>query len=363
MHTDEVGATEERPVQWTCRLCLTDRKQHESLFEDQNHQMIGWICELTSLKIEHIVNAPASLCSECKACLDEFESFRAMCLANDKTFQEKYVPIDTTNEIVEIFHVSDEAKGSIPEKECLYTCTDEEVVDGGIANEQNTMVVEIETQNCLNNETDEFEIYYLNPSKENELSTNQSAPEEKDLKFTTGVTPGKKFCTVCNKYVNRLAQHKLIHKEFRPFQCEYCSKGFNQMSNLKKHVRLHTKEKPYLCSECDKGFTNSTELKIHVRSHTQERPFTCADCGKSFVTSGHLVRHTRTHTGQKPYGCDICKAKFSTSSHLVRHKRLHSMEHPYDCDTCGERFMRREHLKAHKCKPVKVQGKSKIQII
>ncbi|XP_055642181.1 zinc finger protein 184-like isoform X2 [Toxorhynchites rutilus septentrionalis] len=112
----------------------------------------------------------------------------------------------------------------------------------------------------------------------------------------------KKLCTVCNKFVARLSRHRLIHKNIKLLQCEFCSKGFNHMGSLKKHIRTHTKEKPYLCNWCDKGFTTSTDLKVHVRSHTQEKPYGCDQCGKCFTTSGHLLRHTRSHhSGEKLY--------------------------------------------------------------
>ncbi|EAT44077.1 AAEL004512-PA [Aedes aegypti] len=315
--------------------------------------MVELICDLTSLKIEHIPNSPASLCSECKTCLEQFESFRAMCLANDKIFRDTYILNDKQEKTVEILTVTETGEQQTEEQEYLYTTIDE-IQDEELQDNQGTLVVEIDKLDELNSETDEYEIYYSNPSKEIQLKTNQSSSEEEhptQLESTPRNTNGRKLCMICNKYVNRLAQHQLIHKEIRPFQCEFCSKGFNQMSNLKKHIRLHTKEKPYLCNQCDKGFTNSTELKIHVRSHTQERPFTCEECGKSFVTSGHLARHSRSHSGLKPYGCDVCSAKFSTSSHLVRHKRIHSKELPYRCATCDGRFMRTEYLRAHKCNP------------
>ncbi|XP_065089303.1 zinc finger protein 660-like [Ochlerotatus camptorhynchus] len=137
----------------------------------------------------------------------------------------------------------------------------------------------------------------------------------------------KKRCKVCNKFVLKLADHQVIHWETRPYQCEYCPKGFNQRYKLTTHIRTHTNEKPHVCSQCDKRFTNPADLKIHIRSHTQERPFKCKNCNKSFITSGHLLRHAQTHSGLKRYSCDICEAKFSQNTHLLRHKQVHLKKH------------------------------------
>ncbi|XP_062546515.1 RB-associated KRAB zinc finger protein-like [Armigeres subalbatus] len=343
--------SENRSVELTCRLCLTERKHSQPLFVEQ--LLVEWIRGLTSLKIEHIQNAPASLCLECKTSLESFESFRAMCLSNDNIFHDTYVQTTIQNEMVEILHIEEEPDEASQDHEALNMKIVE--VQDEILNNSHDMVVEIEENEAIIDEPDAYEVLYLDTASGSPLRRSHGALEENlssQAEQKPGETNGKKFCEICNKYVNRLTQHQLIHKEVRPFQCTYCSKGFNQLCNLKKHVRIHTKEKPYLCSECDKGFTNSTELKIHMRIHTQERPFECTECGKSFVTSGHLVRHARSHSGSKPYECNVCKAKFSTSSHLVRHKRIHSMEKRYECVSCAERFMRKENLRAHKCRMV-----------
>ncbi|XP_065089305.1 zinc finger protein 184-like [Ochlerotatus camptorhynchus] len=356
MHTDVIEMKEERSIELTCRLCLTEREHYQPIFEDTSPSMVEWIRDLTSLEVVQIPNTPASLCLECVGILKNFESFRATCLSNDKLFVELFLQ----KEIVEILDNPEENEAQTREKECLEKEI-EDIHEGNqeqiLRYENHNIAIDIVEHDAQTDEPDEYEVYNLDTATEsNRDGTNKVRKPKKCMSQLEPVAAdgiSKKLCTICNKFVNRLTQHQLIHNEIRPFQCEYCSKGFNQMCNLKKHIRMHTKEKPYLCSWCDKGFTNSTELKVHTRSHTQEKPFKCKDCGKSFVTSGHLVRHARSHSGLKPYSCDVCQAKFSTSSHLVRHKRLHSMEYPYSCSVCDERFMRTEYLKAHRCKLLK----------
>lgn len=284
MYIDGTEKSENSSVELTCRLCLTEKKHSQPLFVEQ--LLVEWICGLTSLKIEHIPNAPASLCLECKISLENFESFRAMCLSNDNIFNNMYVRTTVQNEMVEILHIVEEPDETSQDHQALNIKMVE--IHDEIHNSSHDMVVEIEENKEITEEPEAYEVMYLETASGSPPIRNHGALEDNFLAQSEqkpGETNGKKFCKICNKYVNRLTQHQLIHKEVRPFQCTYCSKGFNQLCNLKKHVRIHTKEKPYLCSECNKGFTNSTELKIHMRIHTQERPFECIECGKSFVTS------------------------------------------------------------------------------
>ncbi|XP_065089302.1 zinc finger protein 3 homolog [Ochlerotatus camptorhynchus] len=164
-----------------------------------------------------------------------------------------------------------------------------------------------------------------NGTEENESGrdTEESEKNNSLLELMKANDKSKQHCTICNKFVLKLTDHQLIHKEISPYQCKYCPKGFNQINKLTMHTRTHTKEKPYVCIQCDKSFRNSGDLKVHIRSHTQERPFKCKECKKSFISISHLMRHNKTHSGLKPYSCDICQAKFSQNSHLSRHKQVH----------------------------------------
>ncbi len=67
-----------------------------------------------------------------------------------------------------------------------------------------------------------------------------------------------------------LKGHKRVHSQERPFQCNYCEKGFKQKCNLRTHERRHLGEKPYRCDTkgCQKAFTTSSDLNRHTRMTT-----------------------------------------------------------------------------------------------
>lgn len=60
---------------------------------------------------------------------------------------------------------------------------------------------------------------------------------------------------------------------FRPFECIYCLKHFNEKGNLKIHLRIHTKEKPYICNfeDCQKSFRTKGHRKDHLMRHIRNQ--------------------------------------------------------------------------------------------
>lgn len=84
-----VGPSGGQSTASVCRLCFTERRQHELAFIGS--QLQEWIEMLTSVKIVHVPNAPTSLCQVCKAILEGYDKFREMCHANDRMFQETFL--------------------------------------------------------------------------------------------------------------------------------------------------------------------------------------------------------------------------------------------------------------------------------
>ncbi|XP_029714604.2 zinc finger protein 32-like [Aedes albopictus] len=340
----------------TCRLCLTDSDNSQFIFESDSISLDVWIEDLTSLKITNIPNAPASLCLNCRNTLKNFEDFRKMCFTNNATFNELYVENDPQNYIL---HSENNSKDVAEQNVFEYmNSKSPEMVESLRPDSLVTLKIEIDESSI-----DQIEERKPEPTgqiqfDESSLSSIDQVEERKPEptgQIQTKDKPairGQKICPVCNRLVSALGKHLTTdHKNYQPFQCEYCSRRFNAHGNLLKHIRRHLQMKTHICPHCEKGFTNTGELKVHIRVHTNEKPYTCSECGKSYKTSGMLCRHVQTHEGRRPHTCDICQAKFYTVEHMKRHKTLHTGERPYSCNVCNKKFTRPSaaRVSAHKC--------------
>lgn len=194
-------------------------------------------------------------------------------------------------------------------------------------------------------------------------------------------------CFQCGKvfhYKGYMELHLRTHSQYKAFECNICQKKFTQVSNLNLHVRTHTKEKPFACERCPKFFSTSSNLKVHLKIHTGIKDHTCSLCSKAFKTASELKSHEGTHSqiknkickicgksfyktaylnvhvknvnyGVKKYKCDNfnCNKVFSNSSNLIAHRRVHSGEKPYVCkqDGCTAKFNQSSslvrHIKSH----------------
>jgi hypothetical protein len=55
-------------------------------------------------------------------------------------------------------------------------------------------------------------------------------------------------------------------KRKRGHECDVCEKVFDSPSKLAEHKRIHTNEKPFECDVCDKAFRQLGHLKVHMRT-------------------------------------------------------------------------------------------------
>ena len=234
-------------------------------------------------------------------------------------------------------------------------------------------------------------------SQSNTLATSHNKPTENNEQSDSNC----KYCNASFPSNYKLRCHlETMHRNERPFECDFCSKHYRWFESLRLHVAAkhqamtlnandngtqrqqrrrklkptvqckdcgeecagqyalrrhikasHADKRPFVCSICDKRFKCRSAMAQHVRTHTGEKLFSCEFCGKQFGRNSYLVLHRRGHTGEKPYKCDQCDYATTGSGSLKIHQMLHYGKKDYVCTHCPQKFLRRchllEHLKRH----------------
>ncbi|KAJ6662396.1 hypothetical protein lerEdw1_011809, partial [Lerista edwardsae] len=146
------------------------------------------------------------------------------------------------------------------------------------------------------------------------------------------------------KLIKQLGEHK------RVYQCNICSKMFQNSSNLSRHIRSHG-DKLFKCEECAKLFSRKESLKQHVSyKHSRnevdnEYRFRCATCEKAFRIESALEFHN-CRTDDKTFQCEMCFRFFSTNSNLSKHKKKHG-DKKFACEICNKLFYRKDVMLDH----------------
>ncbi|XP_077198880.1 PR domain zinc finger protein 15 isoform X2 [Paroedura picta] len=146
------------------------------------------------------------------------------------------------------------------------------------------------------------------------------------------------------KLIKQLGEHKRI------YQCNICSKMFQNSSNLSRHIRSHG-DKLFKCEECAKLFSRKESLKQHVSyKHSRnevdnEYRYRCATCEKAFRIESALEFHN-CRTDDKTFQCEMCFRFFSTNSNLSKHKKKHG-DKKFACEICNKLFYRKDVMLDH----------------
>ena len=119
------------------------------------------------------------------------------------------------------------------------------------------------------------------------------------------------YCTKIFPNVTTKTRHERIHSKEKPHQCIYCRKGFTDLMTKTRHEKTHRGEKPYLCKYCNDSFAQLIERNIHERIHQVKKHYQCKFCNKSFLDEASMIIHERVHTGEKPFHCKYCNKAFS----------------------------------------------------
>lgn len=184
--------------------------------------------------------------------------------------------------------------------------------------------------------------------------------------------------TLDTKVENR--QHDMTHRDFKPFQCPVCNKGFRLSVHLKRHQVTHKNQNKSPMLDPRHGVSES-EFRSHFNPDTrttspdpsdvkalgldirvkpeiwnqltsdekvlplqeedsptlfdnpllavqstngvERKSHQCLTCLKCFPSPSKLNRHMLSHTGQRPFSCQMCDKSFRQQTHLRVHSRTH----------------------------------------
>ncbi|CAH0721529.1 unnamed protein product, partial [Brenthis ino] len=178
------------------------------------------------------------------------------------------------------------------------------------------------------------------------------SPDQKNKKVHACPFNG---CTAVFNRPYRLAQHRLVHVNIKPFQCSHknCTKEYTSKSHLDRHINSAHKETEidilHCCPKCMKKYVNRQNLKRHMKvSHTENnKPFSCDICKLYFKKKHQLRAHMYIHNGIKTFRCLLCDREFVTLYEKKKHMRNHKT---YTCEHCDIKFNRWTDLMTHKKK-------------
>lgn len=60
---------------------------------------------------------------------------------------------------------------------------------------------------------------------------------------------------------------KVVNKQGRIHQCQFCEYSTRNSAHLKSHILTHTGERPFACALCDYKCTQKQNLKKHMLRH------------------------------------------------------------------------------------------------
>ena len=134
---------------------------------------------------------------------------------------------------------------------------------------------------------------------------------------------GKKFGS---KYGLDLHQ-KSVHDETFRFECQFCSRKFNSLSNFNSHKAGHDPSLREKCPDCKATFQSRRSLLRHTCKGSgltkKEPPIVqkciCSECGAEFKSKDTLLEHQRRVHENQPLFCLKCFKQFKWRSSLHYH--------------------------------------------
>nr|CAI5837246.1 unnamed protein product [Callosobruchus analis] len=128
-----------------------------------------------------------------------------------------------------------------------------------------------------------------------------------------------------------LLRHLPTHTDERKFQCNTCGKESDEKEPLRRSI-VTTPAGHIAPIRCTLGPLAAGNLRNHIFTHTNERPYKCDICDKGFNQMSNLMCHklkAHQRTEKPKYVCQICGDAFPKRMSLRQHEQYsHGMINP-----------------------------------
>lgn len=144
---------------------------------------------------------------------------------------------------------------------------------------------------------------------------------------STAVYPSKNFYPTKQPPFSKLTHFS----GKRPYICSTCQNSFNCSSSLSVHQWKHRNYRPYYCPHCKKGFVKRVTMIQHKTrcfemkkssSRKEETTFDCQTCNGKFSSNQLLEEHVcKNEKGELVFKCHVCKEMIVGRPEFIEHVR------------------------------------------
>ncbi|XP_049295624.1 zinc finger and SCAN domain-containing protein 31-like [Anopheles funestus] len=200
---------------------------------------------------------------------------------------------------------------------------------------------------CFEGTISDEEFKYETDNELENVSESKPIPNGALSRTTIKRRKKRKFCAICGKYLNNIAEHRRMHLNIRVQQCPYCDKTFVHRSNLYAHLNIHTQERIYKCEYCDSEFTCIQGLKQHRTIHF-EGQYECTICNRKYNRKFYLrIHEQRVHMPKEKHKCLHCDREFLNPKLKEEHMKIHEDDTMQECNICHRVYSARKNLFRH----------------
>ena len=100
-----------------------------------------------------------------------------------------------------------------------------------------------------------------------------------------------------------------------------------------------------VCEFCQLSFPSKVQFQQHMsQDHREYLPFACEICQRGFFTNGGLQLHMKDHEGRQ-FSCSVCDQRFKRKYHLKGHiRKVHKL---WPCTNCWKTFNSEAEFSSH----------------